>query len=78
MNAFFRYLCFGSEELTMPRSWLANRERLKAYTGYTMRQLQQGSVVRDTAATARDRFWQRIEAQHARAANVATFRKAQR
>lgn len=44
--ALFRWLLHGSDELVMSEDWLANRARLRAYEGYTRRQLQQGAVVR--------------------------------
>lgn len=44
--SLLRFLLHGSDELVMPKSWLENRERLRAYEGYTRRQLQQGAVVR--------------------------------
>ncbi len=72
------YLLHGSDELYLPHSWLVNTARIGNYVGYTRRQHEQGSVVRDTAATARDRFWQRVEAKRQPAGNVATFRKQAR
>jgi hypothetical protein len=57
LHRLWRWLLYGSEELVMPKEWLTNQERMRAYVGYTRRQHEQGSVVRDTAQTRRDAFW---------------------
>jgi hypothetical protein len=61
LHRLWRYLLYGSDELVMPQSWLADTTRLRVYVGYTYRQLQQGSIVKDTAQTRRDAFWARVE-----------------
>lgn len=58
MLAILRYLLFGPTVLYLPKSWLANTDRLALYEAYTKRQWQQGSVVKDVAATRRDAFWE--------------------
>ena len=61
MKAFWRYLVHGSEDLTLPKEWLANTQRLRIYEGYTRRQLLQGSITKDVAAMRREAFWQAVE-----------------
>ena len=63
MNLFFRYLLRGSDDLTLPKSWLADTHRLRLYESWTKRQLDQGTVVSDVAAMRRAAFWRAIEAQ---------------
>lgn len=60
----WRYLLFGSDELVMPKTWLESG-KVREATAYTMRQLQQGSVVSDVAAMRRRAFWQAVEAKQA-------------
>ena len=65
MARLWRWLLHGDETIYLPKSWLANVARLRAYEGYTRRQHQQGSVVRDVAACRRAAFWAAIEAKRA-------------
>ena len=83
------YLLHGTDELTLPASWLEDKGRMRSYTAYTMRQLQQGTVVKDADTIARERdvahdealrmqFWQRVDGKRQPAPattgkNVATF-----
>lgn len=71
---FWNYLLRGSDELTMPKDWLEG-PRLREYTRYTMRQLQQGAVVSNVAAMRRRAFWEAQEAKKQPAANVARFER---
>jgi hypothetical protein len=66
LHRVWRYLLYGSEELILPKSWLANRDRLRAYEGYTRRQHQQGSIVAGVAEMRRRAFWQAMEAKQQR------------
>ena len=67
--AFLRYLLVGSDELVMPKSWLANTARLKAYETDTWHQLQ-GQVVKDVAATQREQFWAQLAEREAKRATT--------
>jgi len=60
---FVKWLLYGNQDLYLPESWLANHNRMRAYTGYTMRQLQQGRVTKDTEWFRRQAFWQAVEAR---------------
>ncbi len=72
----WRYLLRGSDELYLPKAWLSNTARLRSYTAYTMRQLQQGSIVKDVAAKRREAFWQAIAAKRQpRKDNVKKFER---
>ena len=64
LRSVWRYLAHGSDEQRMPRTWLEG-PRVRQYTAYTMRQLQQGSVVKDVAAKRREAFWAALEAKQA-------------
>jgi len=44
--SLWRWLVGGSDVLTLPKSWLADTDRLAAYEAFTARQLQQGKVTR--------------------------------
>ena len=68
------YLLHGSDTLMLPKTWLEDRERLARYEAWTRRENESWVVSKDTAATARERFWQRMEAKRQPAANVTTFR----
>lgn len=76
LKALWLYLLFGPDELVLPKSWLKDRDRLRAYTGYTKRQLQQGCVVSDVAAMRQRAFWEAWEAKQAakHTATVTPFR----
>lgn len=74
---WLRYLLHGSDELTMPDTWMQNRERLRAYENYTRRQLQQGAVVSDVETMARRDFWEHHAAKAKRVVkdNVTPIRR---
>ena len=56
----WRWLWHGSGELMMPKSWLADTDRLAAYEAWTARQAI-SRVEKDTAHFARQAFWQARE-----------------
>jgi hypothetical protein len=62
-SMIWRYLFHGSDVLTMPKTWLADTDRLAQYEAYTKRQWFQGRVVRGVEETRRAAFWQRVEAK---------------
>lgn len=62
MNVW-RFLAFGSDEMIMPRTWLLDQDKIRQYEAWTRRQLDQGSIVKNTAATRRAAFWLAIEAK---------------
>lgn len=62
MKAFWRYLLSGSEEMVLSKTWRES-PLIRQHVAYTMRQLQQGCVVKDVAAMRREAFWQAIEAK---------------
>lgn len=70
-----RFIVFGSDELVLPKTWLANTDRLAQYEAYTKRQWWQGSVTKDVAATRRDAFWAAIAAKRQPTAKVAKFER---
>lgn len=74
----FRYLVSGSEELVLPKDWLANTERLRRYDHWTKRQRYQGSIVADTREMRRRAFWKAVEATRTpvRSGNVVEFERA--
>lgn len=65
MLALWRYLVMGSDDLILSRDWLADRDRLAVYEAWTRDQLNQGSVVADTAAMRRRAFWRAVDAKQA-------------
>lgn len=67
-----RWLLHGSDEMFMPRTWMENHKRLRAYEGYTRRQLEQGSVVSDVAAMRRREFWRVVAMRSARVSQRAS------
>jgi len=69
-----RFLLHGSDELVLPKHWLANTSRLKAYEGYTRRQLQQGAVVL-TAEQSREETQRVLADREARLAQMSTKAK---
>ena len=46
MIGWLDWLLNGSDDLTMPKTWLANHDRLRAYAHYTRRQRFQGVIMR--------------------------------
>ncbi len=82
------WLLLGTDEMTLPPSWLENKDRLAQYEAWTARENESWIVSKDTAETALERdaahdealrmqFWQRFESKRRPAANVANFpRKA--
>ena len=60
---FVNWLLYGNQDLYLPQSWLSNKSRMRQYVGYTMRQLQQGSVTKDSEWFRRQAFWQAVEAK---------------
>jgi len=71
---FWRYLLQGSDELYLPKDWLEG-PRVREYTRYTMRQLQQGAVISDVATMRRRAFWEAQAAKKHQPANVARFER---
>ena len=59
----WRYLLRGSDELYLPSSWLRDKARLGNYVGYTRRQLEQGSVTKNSQWFKDQAFWQAVEAK---------------
>lgn len=57
IRAIWCWLLRGSDDLIMPRTWLRDPVRLREYEAYTVRQLDQGAVLKDVAATRRAAFW---------------------
>ena len=70
---FWRWLLNGSEEMVMSKEWLANRDRLRHYTGYTMRQRHQGRVVADVDEMRRRAFWEAVAAKREQRAVIRQF-----
>ena len=63
LRTLLRWLAYGSDEQYLPPSWLANTARLQGYVQWTELQRESARIVKDTQATARERFWQQVEAQ---------------
>lgn len=78
--SLWRYLLTGSDDLTLPKDWLADTARLRSYEGYTRRQLHQGAVVSDVETMRRRDFWAGVEAKRRRVlpANVREMRRSER
>lgn len=55
----WKWLVSGSSEMYLPKTWLANKERIAEYERWTQRELASAFVSKDTAAMARDAFWVR-------------------
>jgi hypothetical protein len=58
-----RWLFHGSDVLTMPKTWLADVDRLAVYEAYTKRQWHQGRIVRGVEDMRRAAFWRAVEAK---------------
>ena len=71
---WLRYLLHGSNDLWMPRTWLADTDRLALYEAYTKRQHWQGRVVADTNETRRKAFWRAVAAKRQPSAVIRQFR----
>lgn len=78
LQTIVRYVVFGSDDLVLPKDWLADGDRMAQYEAFTTRQLQQGSVTKDVAAMRRDAFWEAIAAKRQQPAKVAKFERVQR
>ena len=76
----WNWLVEGASDAVLDPVWFENKERLSQYQAFTDRQLQ-SCIVKDVAATNRDRFWQRIaerkvkKARKKKAAEVVTFQR---
>ena len=63
LTAFLDWALHSSDELTMPRTWLANAERMAFYEAWTARENASAYVSKDVAAMKRDAFWANLEAR---------------
>lgn len=66
MKDFLRWLVFGSDDLQMPKAWLANATRLQEYEHWTQSQ-RESYVTKDTAWFQRRDFWQAIASKSSKA-----------
>ena len=73
MIGWLDYLLNGSNEMTLPKSWLENRERLRAYDHYTRRQRFQGSIAADVDEMRRRAFWEAHAAKREQRAVIRQF-----
>lgn len=63
----WHFLLRGSDDLVLPRSWFTSLAYCEA-RWYTVQQLYGGSVVKDTAQTQREAFWEMIAEKKAKKA----------
>ena len=63
MTRWLDYLLHGSDEMTMPRHWLADVERLASYEAWTARENASAYVVADVAEMRRRAFWKNLDAK---------------
>lgn len=77
-NPLTRWLFDGADEDTLSDTWM--RDRLPDYVAYTVRQLDQGRVVTDSAEMRRRAFWQAQDAKTPRLVkdNLREMRRSER
>ena len=73
MTRWLDWLLNGSDDLTMPKTWLADHDRLRAYSHYTRRQRFQGSITADVAEMRRRVFWEAVAAKREQRAVIRQF-----
>ena len=62
----WRYLLTGSDELVMPKTWLADTHRLALYQAAQAKETWAGGeVVRGVEEMRREAFWRRMAGQRA-------------
>lgn len=77
MTRWLDFLLHGSDEMTLPQSWLANRERIRAYDHWTRRQRFQGSITADVDEMRRRAFWEAVAAKREQRAVIRQFGRKQ-